>query len=86
MMWSEPYLETCCRSALHRLVLCGDAGRPATEKDRPCLERLARMGLARMGMDGCCRPTASGFARHRTEIRPLSQQSSDPSGTALTRT
>jgi hypothetical protein len=51
-MWHEPYLETCCRSALHRLVLSGTAGRPAGLKDGPCLERLAGMGLARMRGDG----------------------------------
>ena len=46
-MWHEPYLETCCRSALHRLTLVGGPGRPDGLKDGPCLERLQAMGLAR---------------------------------------
>jgi hypothetical protein len=28
-MWNQPYLETCCRSAIHRMILCGDMGRAA---------------------------------------------------------
>ena len=67
-MWNEPYLETCCRSALHRLTLCGDAGRPATEKDQPCLVRLSGMELAAEGDDGRYRATAKGLDRHRREI------------------
>lgn len=46
MTWDQPYLETCCRSALHRLVLAGSAGRPGDLKDAGCLRRLADMGLA----------------------------------------
>lgn len=46
MAWDQPYLETCCRSALHRLVLAGSAGRPGDLKDAGCLRRLAGMGLA----------------------------------------
>jgi len=46
MPWDQPYLETCCRSALHRLVLAGSAGRPGDLKDAGCLRRLADMGLA----------------------------------------
>jgi hypothetical protein len=83
-MWNEPYLETCCRSALHRLTLCEDAGRPATEKDRPCLERLRDMGLAEAGADGRFRPTVSGLARHRAEILHEAQPGLAPSGTAVT--
>lgn len=45
-MYDAPYLETCCRSALHRLVLAGAAGRPAASKDAACLDRLVVAGLA----------------------------------------
>jgi hypothetical protein len=51
-MWDEPYLETCCRSALHRVRLAADAGRPDGLKDGPCLHRLAGMGLVRQRHDG----------------------------------
>ncbi len=67
-MWSQPYLETCCRSALHRLLLCAAIGRPPGLKDGPCLERLAGMGLATQRADGRYSLTAAGHARHRTEI------------------
>jgi hypothetical protein len=67
-MWHEPYLETCCRSALHRLVLSGAAGRPPGLKDGPCLQRLAGMGLARIRADGLFEPTAEGHARHASEV------------------
>ncbi len=67
-MWDQPYLETCCRSALHRLVLCEPTGRPAGLKDGPCLERLAGMGLARTRADGRFEITHAGLARHATEI------------------
>jgi hypothetical protein len=70
-MWNEPYLETCCRSALHRLVLVGGAGRPAGLKDGPCLERLQGMGLARLGPDGRFGITGAGTARHAREILKL---------------
>jgi hypothetical protein len=66
-MWNEPYLETCCRSALHRLTLVGPPGRPAGLKDGPCLERLAAMGLAEQD-DGRYRITGAGRIRHRSEI------------------
>ncbi|NVN11839.1 hypothetical protein, partial [Nguyenibacter vanlangensis] len=59
-MWSEPYLETCCRSALHRLILCGAAGRPEGLKDQPCLERMAGMGLVVRDAAGRYRATAAG--------------------------
>jgi hypothetical protein len=68
VMWNEPYLETCCRSALHRLTLVGDAGRPAGLKDGPCLERLSNMGLAALGPDGRYHVTPAGDVRHATEI------------------
>ncbi len=60
-MWNQPYLETCCRSALHRLFLAGAAGRPpalqtdgapTSLKDAPCLDRLARMDLVCSSPDG----------------------------------
>lgn len=67
-MWNEPYLETCCRSALHRLVLCGDAARPAGLKDGPCLHRLHGLGLAAPRADGRYAITDAGRARHGSEI------------------
>ena len=67
-MWHEPYLETCCRSALHRLVLSGAAGRPPGLKDGPCLQRLAGMGLARTRADARFEPTADGRTRHASEV------------------
>jgi hypothetical protein len=67
-VWNEPYLETCCRSALHRLWLCGDAGRPPGLKDARCLERLIGMGLARRRPDGRHEQTADGIARHAAEV------------------
>ena len=70
-MWSEPYLETCCRSALHRLLLCGEAGRPDGRhqelKDARCLDRLRALGLAEHRGDRY-RITPSGQARHALEI------------------
>jgi hypothetical protein len=66
--WDEPYLETCCRAALHRLMLSGPAGRPDGLKDGRCLHRIAGMGLACQGADGRFTPTAAGTARHRQEI------------------
>ena len=67
--WHEPYLETCCRSALHRLTLVGAPGRPDGLKDGPCLERLQAMGLARLrAADGRFEITAEGEARHAREI------------------
>jgi hypothetical protein len=67
-MWKQPYLETCCRSALHRMVLSGATGRPPGLKDGPCLQRLAGMGLARLRDDGQYEPTQAGTARHAAEI------------------
>ena len=67
-MWNEPYLETCCRAALHRLILCGPAGRPPGLKDGPCLERLAGMGLARERADARYEITPEGADRHTSEI------------------
>ena len=67
-MWEEPYLETCCRSALHRLVLSGALGRPGGMKDGPCLQRLAGMGFAREMADGRFAVTEAGRARHAAEV------------------
>ena len=67
-MWNEPYLETCCRSALHRLTLVDASGRPAGLKDGPCLERLQGMGLARQREDGHFEITTAGRVRHGSEI------------------
>jgi hypothetical protein len=67
-MWNEPYLETCCRSALHRLKLAGKIGRPPGLKDGPCLERLARMGFSTCRDDGRFEITEAGVERHRSEI------------------
>ena len=67
-MWNEPYLETCCRAALHRLVLTADDGRPDGLKDGPCLARLAGMGFAKPRADGRYGVTDAGRERHQTEI------------------
>ena len=68
-MWNEPYLETCCRSALHRLTLVLGHGRPDGLKDGPCLHRLGGMGLAALRDDGRWQITATGRDAHRTFIR-----------------
>lgn len=70
-IWNEPYLETCCRAALHRLMLVGAGGRPDGLKDGPCLERLQGMGLARLRADGRHELTAAGRERHAEEILKL---------------
>ncbi len=67
-MWDEPYLETCCRSALHRLTLVGAIGRPGGLADEPCLHRLQAMDLAERRGDGRFAITAPGEARHASEI------------------
>jgi hypothetical protein len=68
IVWNEPYLETCCRSALHRLVLSGKAGRPAGLKDGPCLTRLAAMALAVARPDGRYALTEAGSLRHMRDV------------------
>ena len=73
-MWDEPYLETCCRSALHRLLLVGTSGRPGGLKDGPCLARLQGLGLARERPDTRFEATEAGLARHATEIAPTATQ------------
>ena len=72
-MFDQPYLETCCRAALHRLFLAGDAGRPGARMDGPCLDRLAGMGLVCAGDADSFVLTPSGVARHASEIlkRPV---------------
>ena len=67
-MWNEPYLETCCRSALHRLTVCGSVGRPPGLKDGPCLERLRSMAMVRQRADGRYEITGAGLERHASEI------------------
>lgn len=69
MVWTEPYLETCCRSALHRLTLSGSVGRPPGLKDGPCLSRLAGMSCARQRDDGRYEITEAGTARHAREVK-----------------
>jgi hypothetical protein len=72
-MWNEPYLETCCRSALHRLHQARIAGRPDGLKDGPCLRRLAGMGLTVQGEGDRWWLTDAGSARHESEVlrRPV---------------
>ena len=67
-MYDEPYLETCCRSALHRVTLSGESGRPDGMKDGPCLHRLAAMGFVCERGDGRFETTDPGRARHASEI------------------
>ena len=70
-MWDEPYLETCCRAALHRVVLSGAGRRPGGMKDGPCLARLAGMGFVCEAEDGRYAATPAGTARHTSEILRL---------------
>lgn len=67
-MWNEPYLETCCRSALHRLMLSGSTGRPTGLKDGPCLMRLAAMGFAENQPNGRFAITGAGVLLHEQVI------------------
>jgi hypothetical protein len=67
-VWDQPYLETCCRSALHRLHLSGPAGRPRDLPDGSCLIRIASMGLCDQRADGRFVLNAKGAGRHRAEI------------------
>ncbi|MFT8419303.1 MAG: hypothetical protein ABF636_10825 [Acetobacter sp.] len=67
-MWNEPYLETCCRSALHRLFLAGPAGRPGGLKDDPCLARLEGMALVERNPEGRFVATDAGLARHAQDV------------------
>lgn len=67
-VWDQPYLETCCRAALHRLYLAGPAGRPADQMDAPCLVRLAGMGLCDQRSDERFTLNPEGTQRHATEV------------------
>jgi hypothetical protein len=67
-VWDQPYLETCCRAALHRLHLCGAAGRPSGLMDDPCQRRLATMGLCRSDARGGFTITEAGQRRHAIDI------------------
>jgi hypothetical protein len=71
VMWSQPYLETCCRAALHRVYLCAPAGRPAGLADDPCLQRLSGLGLCCRQEDGRFVITQVGQQRHATEVLRL---------------
>ena len=68
MTWDQPYLETCCRAALHRLVLAAGAGRPGTGMDAACLARLIGLGIAATRPDGRIAATEAGAARHAADI------------------
>ena len=72
-MWNQPYLETCCRAALHRLALCGRMGRPADQKDGPCLRRLSGQTLARELLNGRYEITEAGLTRHANEVLKLTR-------------
>jgi hypothetical protein len=68
-MWNEPYLETCCRSALHRLKLSGKIGRPSGHKDGPCLMRLTELGLATARRDARYEVTSTGITCHSQVVQ-----------------
>ena len=70
-MWNEPYLETCCRAALHRVYLTHGGTRPAGLPDEACLRRLCGMGFAEEVSPGRFAMTAAGTARHGTEVLKL---------------
>jgi hypothetical protein len=80
MMWSQPYLETCCRAALHRVYLSSGLGRPGGMADHPCLERLVGMNLCRRRADGRFEMTDHGHRRHATEILRLPADQTIPEG------
>ncbi|MCH4022899.1 MAG: hypothetical protein LKH33_00135 [Acetobacter sp.] len=73
-MWKEPYLETCCRSALHRLCLSEPSGRPEGLRDEPCLRRLTGMKLAEHRGDHRFHVTSEGIERHRSEILGMARR------------
>jgi hypothetical protein len=68
IVWDQPYLETCCRSALHRLCLSGPTGRPSDLPDRSCLLRLAAMGLCNQRTDGRFAISEDGVSRHASDV------------------
>jgi len=67
-VWNQPYLETCCRAALHRLHLAADDGRPGDRMDATCLVRLSGMGLSVERGDGRFTLTPDGVRRHASEV------------------
>ena len=67
-MWNEPYLETCCRAALHRLFLTHGGTRPAGLPDEPCLRRLCTMGFAEEVTPERFAMTETGAKRHESEV------------------
>jgi len=69
--WDQPYLETCCRSALHRAWLARADGRPEDGIDAGCLRRLRAMGLIAAEQAGRLIPSAAGLIRHAEEIARL---------------
>lgn len=73
-MWREAYLETCCRSALHRVELAGDIARPGGMKDGPCLERLHALGLVIQRPDKRYVITGAGAGVHATQIMHIPRQ------------
>ena len=70
-MWDQPYLETCCRSALHRLLLAGGTGRPADLKDAAAALRSgsAEVRAAMSGAYKVKRRALSRRAQTRREAR-----------------
>jgi hypothetical protein len=68
VVWDQPYLETCCRAALHRLRLAKTLGRPTDVPDIACLKRLAKMGLCMQRSDGFYEINESGIERHDREV------------------
>lgn len=66
-MWDQPYLETCCRSALHRLFLAGRHGRPDGLADAACLRRMEAMTLVEH-TGTRFQLTETGRLRHRREV------------------
>jgi hypothetical protein len=76
VVWDQPYLETCCRSALHRLHLGGRAGRPPDSLDGKCLLRIAAMGLCDQRPDERFVINAAGVRRHAAEV--LQRPSANP--------
>ncbi|WP_376095417.1 hypothetical protein ACE7GA_03020 [Roseomonas sp. CCTCC AB2023176] len=67
-MWNEPYLETCCRAALHRLFLTAGGTRPAGLPDEACLRRMAGMGWVCESAPDRFSLTSEGAARHAAEV------------------
>jgi hypothetical protein len=81
-VWNQPYLETCCRAALHRLYLSAPAGRPAGQMDEPCQLRLEGMGLCQFGGNGRFTINQAGQRRHAIEVLKLSSGPTIRTGSA----